>query len=65
MRILPHRYLFLLVDCIVELEPGKGGRHQAGDRERAALHRSLPALPRPDHARRLVEAPLQTAGWQS
>lgn len=25
MRIIPHRYPFLLVDRIVELEPGKGG----------------------------------------
>ena len=51
MRILPHRYPFLLVDRVIELEPGKRAvGDQERDRQRAAVHRALPRAA--DHARR-------------
>ena len=41
MNLLPHRYPFLLVDRVLELEPGHaGGGHQERERQRAVLSRA-------------------------
>ena len=32
MRIMPHRYPFLLIDRVIELEPGKHGRIRTSHR---------------------------------
>jgi hypothetical protein len=49
MAILPHRYPFLLIDRVIEMERTDAHRRdQKRDGERAALYRTLSGLP--DHA---------------
>ncbi len=46
LQALPHRYPFLLVDRVLELEPGKRiSAHQERHRERAVLHGHFPGHP--------------------
>ena len=61
MRILPHRYPFLLVDRVIELEPGKRAVALKQVSERAAVHRALPGRPIMPGVL-MVEALAQTAG---
>jgi len=43
MQYLPHRYPFLLIDKVIELEPGKQAHYRAQERhhQRAILWRAL------------------------
>ena len=45
MSLLPHRYPFLLVDRVLELEPGAAHGRQECQRQRAFLPGHWPGLP--------------------
>lgn len=49
LELLPHRYPFLMIDRIIEIDRDELHRHQECHGERAAIHQALPrpaGLPR-------------------